>query len=281
MNKVNKLVVYTKKHGIIGTLKRILKKTLPKRKKKLSKLPNYKSYMKLFDNLEGVEIGGTSIFFQDRLPLYKVVKSLDCVNFGTKTIWQGTLKEGYNFHYYKNKTGYQHICDSVNMDIIPSKKYDFCLSSNVLEHIANPFKAISEWLRVLSDDGLLLVIVPRKDGNFDHNRPITSFEHLKSDCDNNVGEDDLGHLEEILQLHDLSLGFPPDETPAEFKARSIINFQNRALHQHVFDMELLQRIFDYFNLEVLENVSIKTDYIILGRRRTDQLKQINTDQGKN
>jgi hypothetical protein len=145
MNKVNKLISYTKKHGLIKTWKKILKKNSPKRKKKLPKLPNYKAYIKWFNNLSGIEIGGPSIIFQDSLPIYKVIKSLDCVNFGAETIWQGTLKEGYNFQYYKNKPGYLHICDSVKMDVISSKRYDFCLSSNVLEHIANPFKAFSEW----------------------------------------------------------------------------------------------------------------------------------------
>lgn len=272
MNKVNKLIAYTKKHGLIETLKKILKKITPKRKKKLPKLPNYKAYVKWFNNLSGVEIGGPSIIFQDSLPIYKVIKSLDCINFGTETIWQGTLKEGDNFHYYKNKPGYLHICDSVKMDVIPSKKYDFCLSSNILEHIANPFKAFSEWLRVISNEGLLVVVVPKKEANFDHNRPINSFEHLKSDYENNVGEDDLSHLEEILQLHDLSLDYLPNRTIEAFKVRSVNNFQNRALHQHIFDMDLLQRIFGYFNLEILESVTIQTDYIILGRKKRNLLK---------
>lgn len=266
MNCVKKFIVYTKKYGIVDTSKRILRKINSKRKKKLPKLPNNKRYLKLFNNLAGVEIGGPSIFFQDSLPIYKVIKSLDCVNFGTKTIWQGTQKEGNNFHYYKNKTGYLHICDSVNMEIISSKKYDFCLASNVLEHIANPFKAISEWLRIIKDDGMLLVIVPKKESNFDHNRPITSFDHIENDFENNINEADLSHFDEILQLHDLSLD-PPAGTYEEFKIRSLNNFQNRAFHQHIFDMNLLQRIFAYFNLEIIESVTIKTDYIILGRKK--------------
>jgi hypothetical protein len=125
----------------------------------------------------------------------------------------------------------------------------------------------SEWLRVISDEGLLLVVVPKKEATFDHNRPINSFEHLKSDFENNIGEDDLSHLEEILQLHDLSLDYLPNRTIEAFKVRSVNNFQNRALHQHIFDMDLLQKIFCYFNLEVLESVTIQTDYIILGKKK--------------
>ena len=260
MGRAIRLLAYAKDKGVARTLKLVLDKISS------PKLPNHKRYLTLLNGLVGVEIGGPSAFFQERLPLYKVVKSLDCVNFGSKTLWQGNLEEGNNYHYYKNKTGYLHICDTVSLDTIPSRKYDFCLSSNVIEHIANPFKAFSEWLRILKDDGLLLIVVPKKEANFDHNRPTTSFDHLKKDYDKNVGEDDLNHLEEILRLHDLSLD-PPAGTYAEFKVRSMNNFQNRALHQHVFDMNLIQRIFVYFNLEILENTIIKTDYVILGRKR--------------
>jgi SAM-dependent methyltransferase len=260
MSRVIRLLVYAKDQGVARTLKLVLDKIYS------PKLTNHKRYLTLLNGLVGMEIGGPSAFFRERLPLYKVVKSLDCVNFGSKTLWQGNLEEGNNYHYYKNKTGYLHICDTVNLDTIPSKEYDFCISSNVFEHIANPLKAFSEWLRILKDDGLLLIVVPKKEANFDHNRPTTSFDHLKNDYDKSVGEDDLNHLEEILRLHDLSLD-PPAGTYAEFKVRSMNNFQNRALHQHVFDMNLLQRIFGYFNLEILENTIIKTDYILLGRKR--------------
>ena len=125
---------------------------------------------------------------------------------------------------------------------------------------------MSEWLRISKDDAFLLIVVPKREANFDHNRPITSFEHLKNDYDNKVGEDDLSHLEEILRLHDLSLD-PPAGTYTEFKMRSMNNFQNRALHQHIFDINLLTRIFGYFNLEIIESAIIKTDYIILGKKK--------------
>jgi SAM-dependent methyltransferase len=263
MHKTHSLFAYTRKHGIAKTLKLVSNKIYTP---KTPKVPGYKRYVTLFDGLSGVEIGGPSIVFQRSLPIYRVVASLDCVNFGSNTLWQGKLEPGNNYHYYADKTGYQYICDAVSMEDIESGKYDFCLSCNVLEHIANPFKAVSEWLRIIKTGGLLLIVVPKKEANFDHNRPVTSFEHLKNDYENNICEDDLGHLEEILRLHDLSMD-PPAGTPAEFKMRSLNNLQNRALHQHVFDMELLLKIYEYFDLEVLEKTTIKTDYFLLGKKK--------------
>jgi SAM-dependent methyltransferase len=237
---------------------------------KMKKLYNYQDYLELFIGLSGLEIGGPSVFFQRSLPIYKVVKNLDCVNFQTRTLWQGNLEQGNNYRYYKNKTGYQYICDAVSMEGIETGKYDFCLSCNVLEHIANPLKAISEWLRVINENGLLLLVVPRKESNFDHNRPTTTFDHLKKDYDSKVCEDDLTHIEEIMRLHDLRLDRPAG-TYEQFKSRSLNNLENRALHQHVFDMDLLEKTFQFFNLKVLAESTVRTDYVILGKKQNPEL----------
>ena len=52
------------------------------------------------------------------------------------------------------------------------------------------------------------LVVPHKDKTFDHNRPVTSLNHLEEDLDNDVDEDDLTHLPEILELHDLRGNLP-------------------------------------------------------------------------
>jgi len=75
---------------------------------------------------------------------------------------------------YKN----QYICDATDLGMIPDESYDFLLSCNSLEHMANPLKAMGEWLRILKHGAYLLIIVPDKRYTFDHLRPITSFEHL-------------------------------------------------------------------------------------------------------
>jgi hypothetical protein len=49
----------------------------------------------------------------------------------------------------------------------------------------------------------MLLIVPHKDKTFDHNRPVSSLNHLVEDLENGVGENDLTHLPEIFELHDL------------------------------------------------------------------------------
>ena len=148
--------------------------------------------------------------------------------------------------------------------MIPDLKYDFIISSNCLEHIANPLKAIEEWIRVIKKNGLILLVLPNKEFCFDHKRPITEFSHLLSDFKNDTKEDDLTHLEEILELHDLKMDKRAGNYE-EFKVRSLKNYNNRALHQHIFDLNLLKYIFIYFKLEILLTSEGK-ELIILGRK---------------
>lgn len=222
-------------------------------------------FYNIFRNKNGIEIGGPSYFFNKNIDIYSIIKSLDGVNFSSSTIWEGKLTEGLSYKYGNNRIGYQYICDAVNMECIESSKYDFVLSCNNLEHIANPFKAISEMLRIIKNDGLIFLVLPNKNTNFDHKREITSFNHLQDDYAKNVSEEDLSHLEEILTLHDLSMD-PLAGDFENFKNRSLNNYQNRCLHHHVFNIPLLIRIFKYFNIKPLIKIYTNTDYILVGKK---------------
>lgn len=229
------------------------------------KIPDYEIYQSFIRNRKGIEIGGPSTLFKTMLPIYQVVESLDGVNYANNTLWEGSLRVGRTFNYVRNKKGIQFICDATDLDQIKSSTYDFLLSSNCLEHVANPLKAIEEWKRVVKDDGLVLLVLPNKYSNFDHNRPVTTFEHLLDDCRNEVTEHDLTHLDEILALHDLSMD-PPAGNLEEFRLRSLNNFENRALHHHVFDIPLMTEMLEHFGFEIIKSDTTETDYFALGRK---------------
>jgi len=220
----------------------------------------------LFAYKSGLEVGGPSGIFRNNgfVPIYKILHKLDGCNFSNTTIWEGQLKNGENYNYYKNKKGVQYISEAADLSLIPNSKYDFILSSNCLEHVANPLKAIEEWIRVLKKGGLLFLVLPNKEYCFDHNRSVTDFSHLLSDYQNNTSEHDLTHLDEILELHDLNMDKIAGSLE-QFKERSLKNFENRALHQHIFDIDVLKDIFNYFKLEVLITYE-GAEYIILGKK---------------
>jgi SAM-dependent methyltransferase len=228
------------------------------------RLAEYEIYQSFFYDKSGLEIGGPSLIFKSTLPLYQVVSNLDGVNFSRETVWEGTLISMGTFEYYRNKTGIQFIAEASNLDSINSESYDFVISSNCLEHIANPLKAIKEWVRVVKHEGLLLLVLPKKNSNFDHNREITKFRHLLEDFESDVSEYDLTHLPEILKLHDLKKDWAAGNFN-DFKSRSLDNFNNRTLHHHVFDLPLILKIFQHFNIEVMKTSETNTDIFAIGK----------------
>lgn len=200
----------------------------------------------------GVEIGGPS--YTGPI-LYHNAKSIDNVVFSKNTIWQNSSDE-YNF--YHNKKGKVIVNDAVNMSDVGNEFYDFVFSSHSLEHIANPLKAISEWLRIVKNDGYIIIVVPEKSQCFDHKRNYSKFSTLLSQYEKNVGEDDLSTLPEILLNHDLSLD-PPAGDLEQFTKRSLDNFNNRCLHHYVYNDELLMEICNYFKLKFIYKETRRLD----------------------
>jgi SAM-dependent methyltransferase len=193
-----------------------------------------------------LEIGGPSAIFSPATPngfippVYAIAGSVDNCNFATNTTWsQGVA--GRTFQYLPNaKPGMQYIHDATDLGSIGSGAYDFVLASHILEHVANPLRALSEFHRVLKSKGYLLIAVPNQKHTFDHRRAVATFAHLEADFAANAGEDDMTHLEEVLALHDLEMDTPAG-SPEEFRARCLRNAETRCMHHHVFDLALLDR----------------------------------------
>lgn len=231
-------------------------------------LPNLFLYFKYWGSIfgetyftgkEGVEIGGPSRLFWG---IYKGCKSCDGVNFAIDTVWgQNT---GDLYQYNGDVLGRQIIADATDLSSIDSEKYDFVLSSNNLEHIANPIKAVMEMRRIMKVDGVALLVVPNKEFNFDHNREYTSFEHFWEDYKQGIEETDLTHLEEILDKHDLTMDI--EMSFEEFKQRSNHNFENRCLHHHVFSGETLNQVIEACGFSVIKSGEISSCFYVLGKK---------------
>jgi SAM-dependent methyltransferase len=218
------------------------------------------------ENKTGFELGGPSEHTFGSFGVYDVAARVDVANFAADTLWEKGLKDGSPFIWKNQPKGIQYIRDAVDLHGIPNELYDFVAASHVLEHIANPFKALLEWLRILRSGGVLIVITPFKAVTFDHKRDIVRIEHLINDYHNQTTEADLSHLDEILRLHDFSRDIPAKNK--EFlKIRSEKNFQNRGLHQHVYDQELLYYIFKCLNLDVKIQITWGNNDIIIGQKK--------------
>lgn len=229
------------------------------------RMPGFEQYESPLRGKAGLEIGGPSPLFVRELPVYQALESLDSVNFSTSTVWEGQLVDGAPFRYLKGRSGRQFILEATDLSRLSPASYDVVLSSNNLEHVANPFKAIEEWLRVLRPSGYLLLVLPRKESNFDHRRPVTTFEHLLDDHVRGTTERDLTHLDEVLALHDYEL-HPVAGGPEAMRLRSLANFENRCLHHHVFDAALIAQMLRHFQLEPLASHTTAKNCIALARK---------------
>jgi SAM-dependent methyltransferase len=198
------------------------------------------------------------------MPIYKVAESIDGVNFSPETMWEGTIAEGQFFDYGSGQRGRQYIGEATDLAAVADDSYDFVLSCHSLEHVANPLKALHEWKRVVRSGGHILLVLPNKEANFDHRRPITSLDHLLRDLAADIGEDDLTHLEEILSLHDLARDKAAG-TAEQFATRSRQNLRNRGLHHHVFDLNLVKEVVRAIGLEPTFFHGSYYDHVVLAR----------------
>ena len=224
----------------------------------------------MFYEKTGIEIGGASKVFGRRgiFPVYPIAGHIDNCNFGSSTVWEGEIKQGQTFQFDSNKpVGRQYVVEATNLECIPSEVYDFVLSSHMLEHTANPILALTEWIRVLKEHGALVLLLPHKNKTFDHQRPVTTMEHLIADFKAGVTEDDLTHMPEILALHDLERD-PGAGDLISFKERSMRNFENRCFHHHVFDTHLAVSLVDYMGLQIQAVEEIEPMHILIVAKKT-------------
>jgi SAM-dependent methyltransferase len=215
------------------------------------RLSCFKLALSLVKDRAGLEIGGPSAVFRDwyrPLPIYGHIASLDNCDISRTTTWASHL-DHYTFNSRK-APGKNIFCDGSDLSIVGDCSYDFILSSHNLEHFANPIKALREWQRITRSGGGLVLVLPNYAKTFDHQRKPTKVAHMFEDFDQGTAEDDLTHLPDILQKHDLSMD-PLAGSAEEFRRRSLNNFTNRCLHHHVFDQANSRELLTKVGMDVL------------------------------
>lgn len=201
----------------------------------------------------GLEIGGPSALFSARgyAPAYTHARCVDNVNYAARTRWEGDIATGATFHFREGAApGRQFVHEATELASIPDAQYDFLMSSHMLEHCANPIKALLEWKRAMKPGGALLLVLPHKDGTFDRYRPVTPLAHMVDDYQRGTNEDDRTHFEEILKLHDLRRDFWQPNMAA-FRTWVEGNAANRGVHHHVFDSLRAAQLVDRAGFEIM------------------------------
>ena len=222
------------------------------------KIKIFRSCKKLLKNKAGVEIGGPSGVFSEGgpVPLYKIVNQLDNINYNRKTFW-GEIDEGENFKFNTSKqNGKQIIADATDLSKINDESYEFMIASHVIEHIANPIKALYEWKRIIKTGGYLVIIAPDMRYTYDRKRPITTITHIINDFNRNTEETDNTHFDEVINMHDLTIDGSVDSYDNHVN-RTLDNVNTRIVHHHTFNMTLLKELLRYCNFKIIKYQSIK------------------------
>ena len=203
-----------------------------------------------------LEPGGPSGLFgtSGLIPVYPRLAALDTLDYAERTLWSHAANR-------EIEPRRRVIAEAGKLGEISDGAYDAVLASHVLEHLANPLGALAEWRRVVGAGGRILLIVPQREGTFDHRRPVTTLAHLHEDAKRDTGEDDLTHLPEILGLHDLRRD-PGAGARESFERRCRENLEHRAMHHHVFDERSIVEVCRAADLEVL-TLSVKPPFHIV------------------
>ncbi|HEY3756598.1 MAG TPA: class I SAM-dependent methyltransferase [Opitutaceae bacterium] len=126
--------------------------------------------------------------------------------------------------------------DRDGLNAFATGSLDFVVMSHVLEHLANPIRALTEVFRVLKPGGHAALAVPDKRFTFDRPRRITEFAHLWTDFLNEVEVNPDEHYADFVHAVNPAVRAlsPEDARPHLQYARE------RHEHCHVWDSETIR-----------------------------------------
>jgi SAM-dependent methyltransferase len=136
---------------------------------------------------------------------------------------------------------------NLNLDVdrltpIEDASFDAVIASHVVEHLANPLRALQEFHRVLRPGGRLVLIVPDRTRTFDRVRQPTSLQHLLDEHARNVADVSEEHIREFCQaIYSQPPIHPPEvrewHNPATLDRDGLALMRRRSIHVHCWAPE--------------------------------------------
>ncbi len=134
-----------------------------------------------------------------------------------------------------------------------SNSIDYIIASHVIEHCANPVKALIELYRVIKPGGFIYIVLPDKTKTFDRDRPSTEVRHMLEDYANGIDDSDPTHIHDFIYGIDWKEIYPESpKTGYEAQKSEHYNHYLDAtsrgepidIHFHVFDSENTIELFE-------------------------------------
>jgi SAM-dependent methyltransferase len=134
----------------------------------------------------------------------------------------------------------QYLVDLNDSELheIATENFDFFVLNGVLEHLANPIRALARLERAMKPGARLFLAVPDRDFTFDTRRALTPFEHLWSEFVERVETVDDQHVLDALSG---TLALPTD---AASLVQLIEFHRSRSVHAHVWNQASFDEFFE-------------------------------------
>jgi SAM-dependent methyltransferase len=129
------------------------------------------------------------------------------------------------------------VSDLESMEGLAFDSLDFIVASHVIEHTANPLRALRSAYDRLRPGGRLVLVVPDKVVTFDRDRALTSLEHLLADYTRPSRERDWEHYIEFF-----AKSFPQ---PDPLMAAGPVFERGDDIHFHVWTYETFGDLIAY------------------------------------
>jgi predicted SAM-dependent methyltransferase len=121
------------------------------------------------------------------------------------------------------------VDDGERLVTIPDASEDFVIANHFLEHCQDPIGALRSMFRVLAPEGILYLAVPDKRFTFDHERPVTTAEHLLEHAEKGPEIHRREHYEEWVRLVD----GVSDQREIARRVEELMD-RNYSIHYHVW-----------------------------------------------
>jgi SAM-dependent methyltransferase len=223
---------------------------------------------KLFYGLSGVEVGGLNAPL--RISGTKM-EYIDVISMDEARALFPEVREqiGINNLYLGDVSSH-------SITEITGKQYDFVISNNVIEHVANPILFLKNLLDGVRNGGYLLISAPDKNMCFDRDRALTEFNHVLADYYLDTKEADPTHyIDFLIHVHPEFLRTKTDFINVYHSAR------NRREHVHVWDKHTFHTFLEQ-SLRLLEiEYTIIFHNLYNGMENFTILQLYNTSIGRN
>jgi SAM-dependent methyltransferase len=211
-----------------------------------------KKLIPLFAGRKGVRIGGK---LSDKFE--------ECLSYATKVIDVNIVRDRL-----RQSVDVDYLTDATNLYFAKDGEFDFVCSSHVLEHIANPIKALYEWKRVIGAGGIIYCGVPDKRFTFDHRRQRTPLNHLIDDYQKDVDQSDTTHIQDLIDNWDERLDSCWDNRQQHLE--HIRTNPISGIHHHVWIKGDVTELFKYVHLEVVYAALNGNTIHIVGKKSSAQ-----------